>query len=328
MIAALCLTSQAAAFEREQLQIVGSSTVFPFAKAVAERFGMTGGFRMPVVESTGTGAGMELFCAGTGAETPDITNASRAMKPDEARVCALNGVTPIELKIGFDGIVLAGFKDAPDFNLALPQLFLALAARVPVDGRLVDNPYRKWSDISADLPDSPIQVFGPPPTSGTRDAFSEMALEAGCARVPDAAALGLKGKACHAIREDGVYLDTGENDELVVQLLDATPTALGIFGFSFLNANLSHLKGARISGIEPTFTNIAYGAYPLSRALYVYFKKEHAEAVPGMPEYLTELTREQAWGPGGYLKQKGLIPLPDAERVAQVRQVETSFAGN
>lgn len=319
----LSLTQQAQAFGRDQLQIVGSSTVFPFAKAVAERIGMTGNFMTPVVESTGTGGGMELFCAGTGPQTPDITNASRAMKSSEAKTCAANGVTPVELKIGFDGIVVAGFRDGPDFNLSLEQLFLALAAKVPVNGKLVDNPYKSWADIDKALPDNPIEVLGPPPTSGTRDAFMEMAMEGGCAKLKDAKALGLQGKACHAIREDGAFLDTGENDDLIVQILDANPQAVGIFGYSFLSRNSSHLKGALIQGIAPDFANIANGSYPLSRPLFVYVKAEHAGEVPGLREYLRELTRDQAWGATGYLKERGLIPLPEESRAEQLGQIGT-----
>ncbi|WP_244293928.1 substrate-binding domain-containing protein [Pannonibacter carbonis] len=324
----LCVIAPAGAFEREQLQIVGSSTVFPFSKTVAERIGMSGKIMMPIVESTGTGGGMEFFCAGTGPQTPDITNASRAMKAAEAKVCAANGVTATELKIGFDGIVVANFKDAPDFNLTLQQIFLALGAKVPVDGKLVDNPYRTWSQIDPSLPDSPIEVLGPPPTSGTRDAFVEMAMEGGCALIEDAVKLGLKGKTCHAIREDGAFLDTGENDDLIVQFLDANPKALGIFGFSFLNKNTSHLKGAMIQGIEPDFSNIANGSYPLARPLFTYVKLEHVGKVPGIADYVSELTREEAWGPSGYLKEKGLIPLPDTERDEQRLRIAPVLAGN
>ena len=324
----LCWIAPAGAFEREQLQIVGSSTVFPFSKTVAERIGMSGKIMMPIVESTGTGGGMEIFCAGTGPQTPDITNASREMKAAEAKVCAANGVTAAELKIGFDGIVVANFKDAPDFNLTLRQIFLALAAKVPVEGKLVDNPYRTWSQVDPALPDSPIEVLGPPPTSGTRDAFVEMAMEGGCALIEDAAKLGLKGKACHAIREDGAFLDTGENDDLIVQFLDANPKALGIFGFSFLNKNTSHLKGALIQGIEPDFANIANGSYPLARPLFTYVKLEHVGKVPSIADYVRELTREEAWGPSGYLKEKGLIPLPDTERDEQRLRIAPVLAGN
>lgn len=327
-ILGLCGMASAGAFERQQLQIVGSSTVFPFSKTVAERIGMSGKIMMPIVESTGTGGGMEIFCAGTGPQTPDITNASRAMKASEAKFCAANGVTAAELKIGYDGIVVANYKDAPDFNLTLRQIFLSLAAKVPVDGALVDNPYQTWSQIDPALPDSPIEVLGPPPTSGTRDAFVEMAMEGGCALIEDAAKLGLKGKACHAIREDGAFLDTGENDDLIVQFLDANPKALGIFGFSFLNKNTSHLKGALIQGIEPDFANIANGSYPLARPLFTYVKLEHVGKVPGIADYVSELTREEAWGPSGYLKEKGLIPLPDAERNEQRIRIAPVLAGN
>lgn len=301
---------------RDQIQIVGSSTVFPFATAVAEQFGQKTSYKTPVVESTGSGGGMKLFCGGIGENTPDITNASRRIKKSEFETCTKNGVTPVEVKVGFDGIVLANSKSTTQLSLTLPQVFLALAKEVPVDGKLVANPYQKWSDIDPSLPNSKIEVLGPPPTSGTRDAFVELAMEGGCKKVEGAADLGLKKKACHAIREDGAYVEAGENDNLIVQKLEANPSAVGIFGFSFLDQNADKIQGTKIDGVEPEFELIAAGDYPISRSLYFYVKKEHVGVIPGIEEYLGEFVAEGTWGDEGYLADKGLIPLPTADREA------------
>ena len=313
-------TSQAQA--RDQVRIVGSSTVFPFSTAVAEQFGKGTKFKTPVVESTGSGGGMKLFCAGVGLEHPDITNASRRIKKSEFEACASNGVTIIEVKIGFDGIVLANSKDVAPMELSKRQIFLALAKQVPgADGKLVANPYRKWSDIDAALPDRKIEVLGPPPTSGTRDAFVELAMEGGAKTFEALNALQEQDKSAfkavaHAIREDGAFVEAGENDNLIVQKLEANPDAIGIFGFSFLDRNADMIQGALVDGVEPTFENIAGGEYGVSRSLFFYVKQQHVGVVPGLEAYVEEFTSERAWGDEGYLVDKGLIPLPAAERKA------------
>jgi len=320
-LAGYFLAGPAFAADRDQIRIVGSSTVFPFATAVAETYGKTTDFKTPVIESTGSGGGMKLFCAGVGAEHPDITNASRRIKESEFAKCTENGITITEVKIGFDGIVLANAIDAAPFNLTKQQIFLALAKVVPQDGKMVANPYMKWSDIDSSLPDQKIEVMGPPPTSGTRDAFVELAMEGGAKTFPELADLKKADKSAfkaiaHTIREDGAYIEAGENDNLIVQKLEANPNAVGIFGFSFLDQNADKIKGAKIEGVAPEFELIAAGDYGISRALYFYVKKEHVDMVPGINEYVAEFTEEGTWGDEGYLADKGLIPLPEADRNA------------
>ena len=292
---------------RDQISIVGSSTVFPFATAVAERFGQTSDFATPVVESTGSGGGLKLFCEGVGEGTPDITNASRRIKNKEIDTCMANGVTPVEVKVGFDGIVLSNAKSGADLNVSREQIFLALAKNVVVDGAVVPNPNKNWSDIDPSLPAEPIEVLGPPPTSGTRDAFVELVMEEACQE-------GIEEDACGEIREDGAFIDAGENDNLIVQKLEANPSAFGIFGFSFLDQNADKIKGANVDGVEPTFDAIADGDYPVSRSLFFYIKKEHVGVIPGIMEYVAEFTNDAAWGDEGYLTEKGLIPLPAEDR--------------
>lgn len=292
---------------RDQISIVGSSTVFPFATAVAERFGQTSDFPTPVVESTGSGGGLKLFCEGVGEGTPDVTNASRRIKNKEIDKCNANGVTAVEVKVGFDGIVLSNAKSGADLNVTREQIFLALAKNVVVDGAVVANPYTFWSDIDPSLPAEPIEVLGPPPTSGTRDAFVELVMEEACQE-------GIEEEACSEIREDGSFIDAGENDNLIVQKLEANPSAFGIFGFSFLDQNADKIKGAYVDDIEPSFDAIADGDYPVSRSLFFYVKKEHIGVVPGIMEYVAEFTNENAWGDEGYLTEKGLIPLPEEDR--------------
>jgi phosphate transport system substrate-binding protein len=309
--AALALAASVGyAAARDQIQIVGSSTVFPFTTAVAEKLGQGGQFKTPVVESTGTGGGMKLFCSGVGENTPDFTNASRAIKDKELADCKANGATPVEIKVGFDGIVLANSKAGATVDLTKEQIFKALAKNVAVDGKVVPNPYVKWSDIDASLPATKIEVLGPPPTSGTRDAFVELVMIEACQDEVKAA----NEKACPEIREDGAYVEAGENDNLIVQKLEANTSAFGIFGFSFLDQNADKLQGHKVDGVEPTFENIASGDYKVSRSLFIYAKKEHVGVIPGMAEFIAEYTSEGAWGPDGYLADKGLIPLPDAER--------------
>ncbi len=290
-----------AASAREQIRIVGSSTVFPFSTAVAEQFGKTTDFPTPVVESTGSGGGLKLFCAGVGEDTPDITNASRRMKAKEFRQCQENGVTDItEAVIGFDGIVLANAIDAPTFEVTREQLWLALAAAGPKPAM--------WSDVDPSLPAEAIEVLGPPPSSGTRDAFEELVMEKGCE------AAGKEKDFCKhegsEIREDGPYIEAGENDNLIVSKLEANHAAVGIFGFSFLDQNSDAIKGATVDGVEPEFDAIAEGDYPVSRSLYFYIKDAHVGVIPGIVEYADEFTSEAAAGEEGYLTDKGLIPLP------------------
>ena len=318
VLAAFALAAPAEA--RDQIRIVGSSTVFPFSTAVAEAFGRAGGFKTPVVESTGTGGGIQLFCAGNGMDTPDIANASRRIKPGELETCTKNGVKEVvEVKIGYDGIVLANSKKHGRFDLSKEQVFRALAKQVPIDGKLTANPYKRWSDIAPSLPKEKIEVLGPPPTSGTRDAFVELAMEGGAEAFP--MLKELKGKdekafkaVAHAIREDGAYVEAGENDNLIVQKLEANPAAVGVFGFSFLDQNADKIQGSTVGGVEPTFENIASGKYGISRSLFFYVKKSHIGQVPGLKEYMAEFTSDGAAGEEGYLADKGLIPLTDEER--------------
>jgi phosphate transport system substrate-binding protein len=323
---ALALLAPLTAQARDQIRIVGSSTVYPFATVVAEELGRTGKFKTPVVESTGTGGGLKLFCAGAGVDTPDFANASRRIKQSEVDLCAQNGVKEIgEIKIGYDGIVIANSKKSPRQAFTLRQIFLALAKQVPApNGKLVPNPHKTWKDVDASLPDVKIEVLGPPPTSGTRDAFNELALEGGCKTFPDLKALKDKNEeefkqVCHAIREDGAYVEAGENDNLIVQKLVANPRAFGVFGYSFLEENLDKIQGSTIDGVEPEFETIAEGRYPVSRAIYVYAKISHVKSIPGMREFIAELTSEKAMGEDGYLADRGLVPSPASER-AKVRQ--------
>ncbi|WP_069301367.1 PstS family phosphate ABC transporter substrate-binding protein [Neptunicoccus sediminis] len=322
-VSAIALASAAAApaFARDQIKIVGSSTVFPFSTTVAERFGKSTEFKTPVVESTGSGGGLKLFCAGVGDETPDITNASRRIKESEVQMCADNGVTDIvEAKIGYDGIVLANSKESAQMSISLGDLFMALAKDVPgAAGETTPNPYTMWNEINPDLPAVKIEVLGPPPTSGTRDAFVELAMEGGCKTVDWVKDLKKSDKnayksLCHTIREDGAYVEAGENDNLIVQKLQANPNAFGIFGYSFLEQNADAVQGSMIDGIAPEFELIAEGDYPVSRSLYFYVKKAHVGEVAGIEQFLAEFTSEDAWGEEGYLADKGLIPMTEAER--------------
>jgi phosphate transport system substrate-binding protein len=307
---------------RDYISIVGSSTVYPFATVVAEQFGRTTSFKTPKVESTGSGGGLKLFCNGVGVETPDITNSSRRIKSSEVELCATNGVKEIvEVKIGYDGIVIANAIDAEQFSLTRKEIFLALAAQVPDPSgtqTLVENPYQKWSDINRALPDIAIEVLGPPPTSGTRDAFVELAMEGGCNEFAWIKAIktsdeNLYQTICQTLREDGRFIEAGENDNLIVQKLQVNSSALGIFGFSFLDQNSDSVQGSKVDGVEPTFDAIAAGQYPVSRPLYIYVKKAHVGAIPGITEYLEEFVSERAMGEDGYLSDKGLIPLPEDE---------------
>lgn len=316
---------------RDYISIVGSSTVYPFSTAVAEQFGKTSKFSTPKIESTGTGGGMKLFCAGVGAEHPDVTNASRAMKKSEFEMCTKNGVTEVvEVKVGYDGIVLANAKSAARMSLSRKDLFLALAKDVPDpknEGKVMANPYKTWQDVNSELPAQKIEVLGPPPTSGTRDAFVELVMEPGCEEFPWIKDLKKKDEKafkgiCFTVREDGAYIEAGENDNLIVQKLEVNPAAFGIFGFSFLDQNSDKVQGSTVEGKEPTFEAIAAGEYPVSRPLFFYVKKAHIGTIPGIAEFLAEFTSEKAWGEEGYLADKGLIPMPEAERKSVAEAVK------
>jgi phosphate transport system substrate-binding protein len=312
-----------AASARDYISIVGSSTVYPFATVVAEQFGKSTAYKTPKIESTGSGGGLKLFCSGVGVEHPDITNASRRIKQSEYDRCVANGVKEIiEVKIGYDGIVLANSKKVAPMKLTRKDIFLALAKDVPDPNggeKLVPNPYKTWKDVNPALPAKSIEVLGPPPTSGTRDAFVELAMEGGAKKFALIKAMKKKDKnqykaVCHTIREDGAYVEAGENDNLIVQKLEANPNAIGIFGFSFLDQNMDKIQGSFVDGVQPEFEAIADGQYPVSRPLYFYVKKAHVGVIPGIKEYLIEFTSDKAWGEDGYLAEKGMIPMPDEER--------------
>jgi phosphate transport system substrate-binding protein len=318
LVALLCSSLAVAQNARDTITIVGSSTVYPFTTTVAERFGK-GLFSTPKVESTGTGGGIKLFCAGIGARHPDAVNASRAMKTSEFKTCQANGVTEIlELKIGYDGLVIAEHKSGKMNSLTRKEVYLALAKQVPNPSnpaQLIANPYKTWDQINPAYPVIKIEVLGPPPTSGTRDSFVELFMDAGCTVTDEK----IKKTACGTIREDGAYIEAGENDNLIVQKLKANPNALGVFGFSFLEENLSILKGIKIDGASPTFETISSGEYVPSRPLFVYVKKGHIDAIPGIKEFVNEYVSNKAIGEDGYLLDKGLIPLQKTE-LAKVRE--------
>ena len=317
---------------RDLIRIVGSSTVYPFTTAVAEQFGKSGG-KTPVVESTGTGGGMKLFCAGVGVAHPDMTNASRAIKKGEFADCQKNGVKDIiEIKVGIDGLVMAQSKAAQKLNLTLPQVFLALAETVPdKDGKLIPNPNKMWSDIDKSLPNVKIEVLGPPPTSGTRDSFHELFLEVGAKKIPALQALAKSDqkafdKLWKTIRKDGAYIEAGENDNVIVQKLEANKNTVGIFGYSFLEENAAKLRGAAIEGVEPDYDQIAAGKYKGSRPLFIYVKKQHIGVVPGIDKFMAEYVSQKAMSKDGYLAAKGLVTLPKAEAdkiVANVKSGKT-----
>lgn len=316
---ALAVAAPASAQQaRDQIRIAGSSTVFPFSTLVAETFGKQGSFKTPIVESVGTGGGIRLFCGGVGAQHPDIANASRRMTKTEFESCRANGVTDIvEVKIGFDGIVLAVKKGGQKFNLTRQQIWTGLARQVPVGGQLVNNPHQTWNQVDPSLPNVAIEVMGPPPTSGTRDAFVELVMEEGCKAVPEIRAIAdatQRRRACSAVREDGKFIEAGENDNIIVQRLAAGRAgAIGVFGYSFLEENQDKLEGKNVDGVPPTFENIAAGKYPVARSMFFYVKKAHVGVIPGIREFVSEFTSERAMGDNGYLERKGLIPLPKAE---------------
>lgn len=334
VVAALLATPVYAQAGRDYVYIVGSSTVYPFSTVVAERFGRRSNFKTPKVESTGSGGGLKLFCDGVGSSYPDIANSSRAIKQSEIDTCATNGVTGIiEVKVGYDGIVIANTVRSQQIDVSRKDLFLALAKQVPGEqpGTLIENPHTTWQDVNPALPDVKIEVLGPPPTSGTRDAFVELAMEVGCASVDWIKALKDSDEdtfkaVCHTIREDGHFIEAGENDNLIVQKLQASPDSFGIFGFSFLEQNMQAVHGSLVDGVEPTFESIADASYSVSRPLYFYAKKAHVDVIPGLSGFLREFTGERAWGEDGYLSERGLIPMPTEERrrvAMEVRELKT-----
>lgn len=307
-----------ALYARSQVKGVGSSTVFPFVTVVAETLGRDSSYKTPIIESTGTGGGFKLFCKGLGKKNPDISNASRPIKNSEKELCRRNGVNNIaEIKIGYDGIVLANNIKSPQYKLTVKQIYLALAKYVPQNGQVIENPYKKWSDISKSLPNKTIRVYGPPSTSGTRDAFVELILQKSCMKSKEFLAKYPNKKTrkshCSMMREDGAYIDAGENDNFIVQKLNSNKGSLGIFGYSFLENNANIVKGALINNYEPTFNNIAKGKYPISRSLFVYVKEDHYNSIKSLKPFIKELISDEAIGEEGYLTYKGLIPLSSKE---------------
>ncbi|MDT8855637.1 substrate-binding domain-containing protein [Paracoccaceae bacterium Fryx2] len=314
---AIAAASVTAAAARDQVRVVGSSTVFPYSQAAAENFSNDTGMAAPVVESTGTGGGFKVFCEGVGEGFADVAGASRAIKKSEYDLCIKNGVTDIsELMIGYDGLSLAISRATPhDWALTEKQIYQALAAEVEVDGAWVANPYMKWSEIDPSLPDVAILAYGPPPTSGTRDAFVELALHDGCKEFDYVKAMDKEAQAkfvtesCSRMRQDGPFVEAGENDNLIVQRLEADPTAVGIFGYSFLYENNDKLMGISINGVAPSEETIADFTYGVARPLYVYIKNAHRGVIPGLNEFVTEFVSDEAMAAGGYMEERGLTPL-------------------
>jgi phosphate transport system substrate-binding protein len=325
LLVAIAISGVASA--RDQIKIVGSSTVYPYATIVAEKFGKSG-FKTPVIESTGTGGGMKLFCAGVGTKHPDITNASRAIKSKEKALCAKNGVKDIvEIVVGNDGISFAHSVKAKDMNFTKEQLWRALAHDVDVNGKVVKNPYKKWSDIDKSLPNKGIKILVPPPTSGTRDAWNSLVMGKGCSKAAKAAftAAGKKAKkACAKLREDGLAVEAGENDTLIVNKLAADPDMFGLFGFSYLVANKDKIKATKVEGKLPSLASIQDYTYPIARPLFFYVKKAHVGTVPGIKEYLKEFTAKGTMGPKGYLTDIGLVPL-DSKSYKKTRTAGTKL---
>ncbi len=307
------------AHARDRLWVVGSSTVYPFVTSAAEHFGRRTEFRTPIIEATGTGGGIKLFCQSAGENTPDFVNASRKIKDSEVELCKKNGINHIiPINIGLDGIAVANSVKSTRFHLTRKQLFLALAKQVPRDGKLVDNFYKRWNDIDKSMPNQPIEIYGPPPTSGTRDAFVELVMHPSCEHLPEFEAAypdkKLRTQMCGAVREDNIFQEAGENDNLLIQKLVASPEALGIFGYSFLEENTDKVQGSIMDGVEPNLANVSSGKYPITRPMFVYAKGEHIQTISGLREFIKELTRESTIGEEGYLTEKGLIPLPAAKR--------------
>ena len=316
VLTGLLLSSKAIA--RDYIQMVGSSTVYPFATVIAEDFKKSTKFKTPIVESTGTGGGFKLFCTGVGEKFPDFVNSSRAIEKSETANCTKNGVKSIvEIKIGYDGIVLANSNKSKMLSFTKAQIFLALADQIPVNGKLVKNPNKKWSDIDKSLPNTEIIVYGPPTTSGTRDAFVELVMEKACVNLKEFIAAFLdekaRKKACHTIRSDNKFIEAGENDNLIVQKLKNNPDAIGIFGFSFLAQNSSNIQGIKINNIMPNFEAIYTGKYEVSRPLFIYYKKDHATLVPGISDFVKKIVDTNTIGEEGSLVRKGLVPMHQNE---------------
>lgn len=310
-LSAACVLANPA-FARDQIRIAGSSTVYPFSSYVAEEFGAVTDFSSPVVESTGTGGGFKLLCEGVGERTTDISNASRQIKKSEFETCQQNGVKSItEAKIGFDGIVIGQATEMEPLALTREQLAMAVLKEVPKKGKLVPNPYKRWNEIDSSLPDREIMVYGPPTTSGTRDAFEELVLQAVTEK------MDAYEEKYSEIRTDGVYIPSGENDNLIVQTLEKNADAIGIFGFSFLEENRDRIQASTIDGVKPTRDNISSGDYPIARSLFFYTKNAHFGVIPGMEEFVKLFMSEKMIGERGALKKIGLIPLPEDEREAQ-----------
>jgi len=334
---------------RQVLRIAGSSTVFPFSTSTAENFGAKTQFPTPVVESIGTGGGMNLFCAGVGRDFPDLTGASRRMLSTEYQRCQDNGVTAItEIRIGYDGIVVANSVNGQSVDFDLEDIYLALAAEIPMpvsadgeplftpQGRLRDgmshadaaghscsafipNPYRRWSEVDSDLPDERIEVFGPPPTSGTRDAWIELGIQGGARKISCLAELRAHDRVrfntlTARLREDGPWIDAGEDDNVIVRTVSNSTGMFGVFGYSYLEQNTDRVQAASVDRVAPTYETISSGDYPISRSMYIYVKNQHEGLVPGLREFIDELTSEEAWGPFGYLADRGLIALPETSR--------------
>jgi phosphate transport system substrate-binding protein len=304
---------------RDFINVVGSSTVYPFTTTVAEKFGRQGRFKTPKVESTGTGGGIKLFCNGVGPQHADVVNASRRMNASEFESCRKNGVRDIlEVRVGYDGLTLSESKRGPVMNLTRKQVYLALAKQVPDPTTLIANPYKTWNQIDKSLPATKIEVLGPPPTSGTRDSFNELYMEAGCRTFPWLNTLRGQDekrfkRLCHTLREDGAFVEAGENDNLIVQKIEANRNAVGIFGFSFLEENMDKLRGSKIDGVEPTYETIASGKFPASRPIFIYVKKAHIGVIPGLQEFVNEYVSDKALGEEGYLTDRGLVPQPKAD---------------
>lgn len=317
---------------RDAIWAAGSSTVFPFASRVAENFQRTSGGAAPRVESLGTGGGIKAFCSGVGPSTPDIANASRPMKASEFDDCAANGVTDIiELKIGYDGIVIATARSGANYNFRLEDLYLGLAKEIPGGEGFVANPNTTWNQVNPALGAQRIQVYGPPTTSGTRDAFLELGMAPGAEKIPALAAIKASDAdrfetLAHTLREDNAWIDAGENDNAIVQTLTRTPGSLGVFGFSFLEQNMDTVKPETIDGVAPTVATIADGSYPLARSLYIYVKKAHIGVTPGLQEFVQEFLSDGSAARGGYLQDRGLVPLPEAELTAERAKIAAGTA--
>jgi phosphate transport system substrate-binding protein len=333
-VTAIALAAPAVAHgqAREQIRVVGSSTVYPFTTSVAENFARATRYQAPLVESTGTGGGFQLFCQGIGQQYPDINDASRAITESERELCRQNGVENVtEIQIGNDGITVAADKQAEPLDVTRAQLWQALAANPVQDGEIQDgNPYRTWSDIDSSLPDQEIQVFGPPPTSGTRDAFTELAMEAGCEEFEAVQQLDEQRKAevCSAMRTDGGFTETGENDNVIVQRLQSQPGSRGIFGFSFYDSNRDALQAASINGTAPDPDTISNNEYPLARPLFIYVKDQHVGVIPGLGEFLNYYTSAEVWGPNGFLIEQGLIPMTEQKRNEVAQKVDQLADGS